>query len=98
MMDLRKLTTTFLRELSGAVGLTIFLFGAVLLFLFMATVDYAWEWPIAALFFAAVCGPVVYLLVRFAVRGPKLSRVAFRLVIFSLRLSCSSLCSLCSLC
>ena len=93
MMDLRKLTTTFLRELSGAVGLTIFLFGAVLLFMFMATVDYAWEWPIAA-----VCGPVVYLLVRFAVRGPKLSRVAFRLVIFSLRLSCSSLCSLCSLC
>ena len=68
MMDLRKLTTTFLRELSGAVGLTIFLFGAVLLFMFMATVDYAWEWPIAA-----VCGPVVYLLVRFAVRGPKLS-------------------------
>lgn len=71
MTDLPKPVIIFLRVLSGAVGLAIMLIGGGLLFMFMATVDYALEWPIAALFFVAVCGPVVYLLVRFAVREPK---------------------------
>lgn len=75
MTDVRKLGMTFLRVLSAAVAAAIMLFGLVLLFMFMATVDYLWEWPIAVLFFIALVGPVVFLLLRFAIREPHQSEL-----------------------
>jgi len=62
--------TTLLRVLSGVGGLAIILVGAVLFLFFMASADSAWE-LFPALGFAALCGIVPYLMIRFAFRGPK---------------------------
>ena len=65
-----QLSRVFLRVLSGAAGVAAILAGTVLPVLFAVAADEAWE-LIPALGFAALCGFAAYLLIRYAIKGPK---------------------------